>query len=454
MTKKGSIEILVNFSQLKRENEELFSQAEKLLKSLIKELKSSSPLNMVKTFKVNTTNIGRPIEELDLSKYKGFILDPSTLSLVKDKVDDIENLDVLLFNPSGEDIQDLLVPIHGVFGTDAGTVLEERFDFFKAFIRFISSLLRIQGLYKEEDFIYTIYPNKTDIYLKTGIGTEFLLGLKKVFRDIKKNIAILDKVRENYKLYTYKLREKSVIKDRKRRQEELLGSLLEYNTLQNVDTIPLPSVLFVYKSSIERDIFRKWFFDKFLPNIDLPLPYVNFSVFSSEDSKELFGFIPVNLGESDIRWGMLFENQGSMVILDELPDTEEFFERLSFYVKTKKLLPYGRRIEMPATSILISFIEKDRFIKYRKYLSFPYIWDLPHPLPYDNLLTFISNVMFMYGKEYPLKITYEALTFLKIMLDLYGEEDVISMLGTLFFHLDPSFVLNKQRLQDFFIHFT
>ena len=454
MTKKGSIEILVNFSQLKNEEEELFSQAEKLLKYLIKESKAFFPSNLTKTFKVNLTNIGKPIEELDLSKYRGFILDPSTLSLVREKVDNIEDLNVLLFDPSGESIPDLLVPIHGVFGMDVGTVLEERFSFFEAFIRFVLSLTKLQGIYREEDFTYTVYPGGTDIYFKTSIGTGFLLELKRIFRDIKKDTPLLDKVRENYKLFTYKLREKGVIKDRKRRQEELLKSLLEYSDTQDTNSLSLPSVLFVYKSPIERDIFRKWFFGKFLSNIDLHLPYVNFSAFSSEDSKDLFGFIPVNLGENDIIWGMLFENQGSMVILDELPDTEEFFERLSFYVKTKKLFPYGRRVEISAPSILISFIDKNKFIKYRKYLSFPYIWDLPHPLPYDNILAFISNVMFMYNREHPLKITYEALSFLKVMLSLHGEEDVISILGTLFFHLDPSLALTKEELQDFFVHFA
>ena len=453
MTKKSSIEILVNFSQLKNEEEELFSQGEKLLKSLIKESKAFFPSNLSKTFKVNMTNIDESPEKLDLSKYKGFILDPLTLSLVKNKISNVENLNVLLFNHSNANMVDLLVPIHGIFGIDVGTILEEKFSFFETFMRFVFFLLKAQGVYKEEDFTYTIYPDKTNIYLKTNVGSGFLIELKNIFRNIKRNVALLDKVRENYKLYTYKLREKNVIKDKKRRQEEILKSLLEYSVVQDVSIFSLPSVLFVYKSSIERDIFRKWFFNEFLSNIDLHLPYVNFSAFSSEDSRDLFGFIPVNLEENDIKWGMLFENQGSIVILDELPETEEFFERLSFYVKTKKLVPYGRRVEVPAPFVLISFIDRNRFIKYRKYLSFPYIWDLPHPLPNDNILTFVSNTMFMYNREYPLKITYEALSFLKVMLNLHGEEVVVSILGTLFFHLDPSFILTKRGLQDFFIHF-
>ncbi len=446
--KKLTIEILINFSKLKIENEEIFSQGEKLVKALVKELRAFLPSRITKSFKINTTNIGREIEDLDISKFKGFIVDPATLNTLKEELkSDISKLDVLIFDPLGSDVYtDPYIDIYGTFNIDIGTLLSEKYGFLENFIFFIISLMKKYNLYNEEDFVYTVRKTLGSPYTDKK-GVIFVNSLKRVVRHIIDRKEDLRDIREKYKLYNYKLREKLVIKDPQRKGKEIIQSLMDYSKEMAKEYDVFPSMLFIYENSIHRDIFRGWFLDNFLPYALKGIPIQHFSVYSPQDAREFFGYIPVSLREEEIVWGEVFENQGSILLLEDVPSSYEFFERLFYYTTLGKLSPYGKKIEVIAPSVFMMFLDEEKFKKFKNYLSFSYIFKVPNPFIGKDPTTILSLILKLYRQDREsLNITYEAVSFLEEALLLYGVVPIIFSLKNIY--TDSLEVLKKGDLQE------
>ncbi len=446
--KKGNIEVLVNLSGLKKEDKELFSKGEKLLKNLIKELKTFLPHNATKTVKINVQNIAKELSEMDLSKYHGFILDPSTLSLLKERIPDNERLRILVYDPLNTiDFTNLSLRIYGVFGQEIEDHLEERCRLLDLLRKFFISLMKHYNVYKEEDFVYTISGTLFP-YLKEERGLEFLNSLKESMLKIKERENELRQIRENYKLYTYKLREKFVIKDKQRMYRELINALLKYSNKNEGNSSPFPSLLFVYEHPVHRDVFREWFLKEFLPYGLKEIEYKSFSPYSSEDGKEIFGYIPNSYRDEELILGGIFENQGNIVILEDLPSSEEFFERLFVYTNTGRIFPYGQRIEIFAPVLLLAFLEKEKFEKFGNYISFSYIFHIPPLFSRKEPMSFLCTLLYLYNIE-KIRVTYDALSLLE---DFFSKEDLgffVLPLRGLFTEIGTSKILTREILQDF-----
>ncbi len=455
--KKATIEILVNFSELKSENEELFTQGEKLIKSLVKEFKTFFSQDLNKSFKINITNIGKPLEEIDLSRFRGFILDPLTLSKLEKIRDSF--LDVFLFDPLGLPYNESISTfIYGVFDINAKNNLKDKFFVIDNLIFYAVSLTKKYNIYLEDKFIFPINIQNFNPYVRSKEGILFLNEFKKIAQNIKDLSKSLKKIREEYKLFSYKLREKNVIKNKKKMQEEILSIILEYsNILMEKNYISNISLLFIYKDTIYRDVFRQWLFKEILSKNILDAPYCNFSVYSPSEGREIFGFIPNNLSEEEIIPGILFENQGNVIILEDLPDSYEFYEKLLFFLNFDRILPYGKKVEIYAPSVTMAFIDHKKFMKFKKYLPFPHIFNIPSPFPRENLLEFLSVIISSYGKTQNKKkdlfITYEAFSYFEKALFDHGIETIILTLRELITHLDSSNIIRKELFQEFLNRF-
>ncbi len=447
--KKFTIEILINFSKIKKENEEVFSQGEKLIKTLIKELKAFLSPQVGKLFKINTTNIGKEIEDLDISRFKGFVVDPSTLRLLKEKLgSEFSEIDVVIFNPFEVDICiDPNIYIYGIFNLNTGNLLSEKYKFLDNFIFFIISLMKRYNLYREEEFVYTVNKNSRFIYNDNKDEVNFINNLKGVIKHILARRKDLKDIREKYTLYNYKLREKLVIKDPQRRGKEIIQSLRDYSEGIKKRCKPFPSLLFVYENSIHRDIFREWFLEKFLSSTLKDIPIQHFSVYSFQDAKEFFGYIPVNLKGEEIVWGEIFENQGNIILLEDIPSSYEFFERLFYYTALGKLSPYGKKIEIVAPSVFVMFLSKENFEKFKNYLSFTYIFKIPDPFLGKDPFTILSLILQLYMKNIEnITITYEALSFLEEVSLSYGVMPIIFALKNIY--TNSLKTLKKSDLQE------
>ncbi len=447
--KKPTIEILINFSKIKKEDEEAFAKGEKLVKALIKELKAFLPLQVGKIFKINTTNIGREIEDLDISKFKGFVVDPATLEFIREKCKSgFSEVDVVIFNPFEMDVCiDPNVFIYGLFNLDTGNSLFGKYKFLENFIFFIISLMKKYNLYKEEEFVYTVKRNARFIYNDNKDEINFINNLKRIAKHILTRREDLKDIREKYMLYNYKLREKLVIKDPQRKGKEIIQSLRDYSEGIKREYKPFPSLLFVYESSIHRDIFREWFLGKFLPSTLKDIPIQHFSVYSSQDAKEFFGYIPVNLKGEEIIWGEIFENQGNILLLEDVPPSYEFFERLFYYTALGKLSPYGKKIEIVAPSVFVMLLSKKDFEKFKDYLSFTYIFKIPDPMSGKDPFTILSLILQLYMKDMEgVNITYEALSLLEEVSLSYGIMPIIFALKNIY--TDSLKTLKKSDLQE------
>lgn len=455
MKKGKGVDIVINFSQLKKEDETFYSLGEKFIKGIVKELKPFLGQRIGKYVKIKTADIGKDIGEIDMSQAKGLIVDPLTLSKIKVSSILKPDIGVFIFDPFHTGIyDDPSLKVYGIFDTTEINRVDEKKLLLNRLLFFIVSILKGTGGYLEEDLTYNIKSYKVNPYLLNESGVLFLNDLKDAFFSMKKLEKNLKMAQEEYKLYRYKLREKMVIKDKKRMQEEILKEYREFNS-KFLGKIPLSfsSVLFAYDSPVKRDIFKRWFLEDFVLKVFKDIRVQSFSVYSHEEGRDFFGFVPNNLAGEDILFGVLPENQGNVVVLEEIPSSPEFFEKLLHYVNTGKVVSYGRRVEFYAPAILILFIDIERFRKFKNYLSFSYMFKIPDPFVQEDILNLFSIILTNFmgttyqGKE--IKITYDALSFLKnIIIEYENIGDVVFLLRDVLSKLGSSSIITKGLLQD------